>query len=178
MIKAVDLPLDRAGLIQDVYKYEKYLRSINCCTVSKNRKPKSVQWFSKFDRKIFLYHTEKDGQGHFDVITKVNGMMCKQYYCTQCEKSFKSRTQHKCKSWCNICGRSSCNIQQEVICTDCNRKCRSQDCLKAHKQRKTGRGKNKGKTLPSFCQQFSDAMNVELQFKGIRETPYYMNVVK
>ena len=43
---------------------------------------------------------------------------------------------------------------KKVICTDCNRKCRSQDCLKAHKQeRKTGRGKNKGKTLPSFCQQ-------------------------
>ena len=40
---------------------------------------------------------------------------------------------YKCKSWCNIC-RAQCNIQQEVICTACSRKCRSQDCLKAHQE--------------------------------------------
>ena len=119
--------------------------------------------------RYFCIIQKKDGQGHFDVITKVNGMMCKQYYCTQCEKSFKSRTQHKYKSWCNICGRSSCNIQQEVICTDCNRKCRSQDCLKAHKQERN---------YLLFVNKFGNAMNVELQFKGMRETPYYMNLVK
>ena len=97
LIKAVDLPLDRAGLIQNVYKYEKYLKRSIVVLSARIGSQKVYNGSPNYDRKIFLYHTEKDGQGHFDVITKVNGMMCKQYYCTQCEKSFKSRTQHKCK---------------------------------------------------------------------------------
>ena len=39
--------------------------------------------------KFFLYHYEKNGQGHFDVLTEVNQLMCTSYYCDECDKGFK-----------------------------------------------------------------------------------------
>ena len=63
-------------------------------------------------------------------------MMCKQYYCSHCDKGFKSRTGHKCKDWCNICGRSKCKALTPRLCKDCNKMCRSYECYKAHKSEK------------------------------------------
>ena len=43
-------------------------------------------------------------EGHFDVLTEVNQLMCTSYYCDEGGKGFKNSTQHKCSKWCNICG--------------------------------------------------------------------------
>ena len=53
-----------------------------------------------------------------------------------------------------MCGRKNCKITNTATCCDCNKLCRSEDCFLAHKKQKTeGRGNNKGKTLPSLCEQ-------------------------
>ena len=181
LIKAVNLHLDRAGLIQNVYKYERYLKISIVVLSVMNRKPESLQWFSKLWQKNIPVSYRK--RWLKDILMWslewmewcVNNIIVHNV-----KKSFKSRTQHKCKSWCNICGREKCNMEQEVICTACNRKYRSQDCLKAHKQQEERQveAKIKVKYYLHFANKFGNAMNVELQFKDMRETLHCMNVVK
>ena len=97
-----------------------------------------------YDKKIFIYHSDKRNGGHFDTITKVNAMMCKSYYCDKCDKGFKNRDGHKCSEWCNVCRRSKCKQKTIKICPDCNKKCRSEECYIAHKtKQKSGKGKHK-----------------------------------
>ena len=95
-----------------------------------------------------------DEVGHFDTVTKVNGVLGKQYFCDVCLKWFHNRDKHKCKVWCNVCGRGNCEMKQVQQCSDCNRICRSKECFIAHKRKiKNGKGANKGKNIPSLCEQ-------------------------
>ena len=105
---AVGIPSDRPGNFLNIPLYEDFLKVrivVLSCGIGNKR---VYEGSSRYEEVIFIYHSNEDNQGHFDTITKVNGMMCKQYYCTNCDKGFKSRTSHKCKSWCNICGRNRC----------------------------------------------------------------------
>ena len=54
-----------------------------------------------------------DEVGHFDTdhTTKVNGVLGTQYFCDVCLKGFHNRDKHKCKVWCNVCGRGNCNMK-------------------------------------------------------------------
>ena len=80
---------------------------------------------SKYENKIFLYHSGIPGKGHFDTIVKVNALLCKQYYCDKCDKGLKNRTGHKCQVWCNVCGRENCEKKTDwKICSDCNKEVR------------------------------------------------------
>ena len=148
LMRSVELPLDKPVLVHNIPKYERFLKTSIIVISARIGNKKVYNGSPQYDRKIFLYHTKQDGKGHLDLITKVNGMMCKQYYCTDCDKAFTTCNQHKCKKWCNVCGRSNCEITKEITCVDCNKKCRSQECLKKHKEEiTTSRGKNKKKTF-------------------------------
>ena len=75
-------------------------------------------------------------------------------YCEKCDKGFKSKGSHKCRDWCNICGRSKCRELMPILCPDCNKRCRSNECFMAHKRKQTsGRGKHRNNTIPSMCEQ-------------------------
>ena len=172
LMRSVDLPLDKPGLVQDIPKYERFLETSIVVISARIGNKKVYNGSPQYDKNIFLYHTEEDGKGHFDLITKVNGMMCKQYYCTECDKAFKTCNQHKCKKWCNVCGRSNCEITKEITCVNCNKKCRSQECLKKHKEEiTTGRGKSKNKKLPSMCKQFWQCSDCHLTLKRDQRDP-------
>ena len=151
---SVGIAQDKIGMIEDVPLYEDYLKVSIVVISSRIGNKRVYNGSKKYDRKIFIYHSGQGDQGHFDTITKMNAMMCKQYYCNTCDKGFKSSTSHKCSEWCNICGRSNCKMINVKTCTDCNKVCRSEDCWNAHKlQKKISRGKNKGTTIPSLCEQ-------------------------
>ena len=147
---------DRVGTLADIKTYEDYLKvCINVISLSCNKK--IIQGSEQYKDKIYLIHTLDnvfDKVGHFDTVTNVGGVLGVQYFCEQCAKGFHNRDQHKCKVWCNICGRGNCVKREVVKCSDCNRTCRSRECFKAHKKSTVnGKGANKGKKIPSLCQQ-------------------------
>ena len=99
--------------MDDVYKYEDYLKT-SIVVISANMGNESIYSGSaRYKNQIFIYHSGKIGEGHFDVITKPNALLCKSYFCTGCKKAFNNRTSHKCKDWCNICGRENCKVQED-----------------------------------------------------------------
>ena len=134
--KAVGIPSDRPGNIQDISLYENYLKVKIVVLSSRIGNRRVYEGSPLYERTSFIYHFDTGNGGHFDTITKVNGMVCKQYYCSHCDKGFKSRIGHKCKDWCNICGRSKCKALTPKLCKDCNKMCRSYECYKAHKSEK------------------------------------------
>ena len=154
--KEVNIPENREGLISDIPLYEKHLKvSIRVVSAEYGKCLIYSGSDDKYDRKIFLFHTvNEQGVGHFDTVTKMNALLCTQYYCSECNKGFKSKTDHKCLTWCEICGRHDCKYEKETICSDCNRPCRSHNCYLAHKEEKKGRGKMKNVAIPSYCQQY------------------------
>lgn len=164
--KNVGIPEDRAGLLTDIPLYEDYLQVSISVISSQIGNRKVYNGSEKYNRKIFLYHSNDHSKnGHFDTITKINAVMCTQYYCNACGKGFKSRTSHKCKDWCNICGRENCQLKEDHICPDCNASCRSYDCFEAHKRKRKGRGKYKDVNLQSFCEQYWKCPDCGLNLK-------------
>ena len=120
--KALGIPNHRFGTMEDIYLYEDFLQ-IGIVVISARAGNRKVYpGSSKYENKIFLYHSGLPGKGHFDTIVKVNALLCKQYYCDKCDKGFKSRTAHKCEVWCNVCGREKCEKKSDSrICPDCNK---------------------------------------------------------
>ena len=141
--------------MDDIYLYEDFLQVSIVVISARAGNRKVYPGSSKYENKIFLYHSGIPGKGHFDTIVKVNALLCKQYYCDKCDKGFKNRTGHKCQVWCNVCGRENCEKKTDwKICPDCNKEVRSQEYFIAHKVQKKGRGKNQNVSLPSLCEQY------------------------
>ena len=110
--KALGIPNNRFGTMEDIYLYEDFLQ-IGIVVISARAGNRKVYpGSSKYENKIFLYHSGLQGKDHFDTIVKMNALLCKQYYCDKCDKGFKSRTGHKCEVWCNVCGRE--NVRKRV----------------------------------------------------------------
>ena len=150
---SLGIPNDRSGLLTDVPKYEEKL-GVSICVISSSFGNKRVYNGSeKYSDRIFLMHYGSDG-GHFETVGKINGMMKDSYYCDHCGKGFKTKTSHKCKVYCNICGRNNClDSITARRCVDCNQVCRSDQCYNEHIKKQTeGRGVNKGVTHPSLCE--------------------------
>ena len=153
--QALGIPANRFGTMDDIYLYENFLQVSIVVISARAGNRKVYPGSSKYENKIFLYHSGIPGKGHFDTIVKVDALLCKQYYCDKCDKGFKNRTGHKCQVWCNVCGRENCEKKTDwKICPDCNKEVRSQECFIAHKVQKKGRGKNQNVSLPSLCEQY------------------------
>ena len=147
---------DRIGTLGDIKLYEDHLKvCIHVVCLSCNKK--IIKGNEDYEDRIYLVHSQEsvdDEIGHFDTVTKINGVLGTQYFCEVCVKGFHNRDKHCCKVWCNVCGRQNCIMKEATQCRDCNRVCRSQQCLKAHKRKiGNGKGANKGKNIPSLCQQ-------------------------
>ena len=174
LITAVELPLTERGSLKDIPKYENHLKvgiSIISTVAGIQCVRNSDEKFGS--RKIFLFHSENEGVGHYDTITKVNGVFCCQYYCSDCYKGFKNRTDHKCKLWCKVCGTSNCLEKEDKLkCSDCNMLCRSKECYDRHKQSKAPKfGKNKGVKMPALCDQFWRCLECGISLKTSKRKP-------
>lgn len=155
LMKLAKIPRDRAGMLDDVPKYEKILNLSICVISARIGNKKVYNGSSLYEDRIFLFHYDSLEGGHFDVITKVNAAMNRSYYCDNCDKGFKVSTSHKCKVWCNICGRNNCTYKTEKVCSQCNQRCRSLDCYLEHKKSKAiTRGMLKGTKSIPLCKQF------------------------
>ena len=133
--QTVGIDPNNAGSLADIPLYKEKLQ-VGICVISVSLGNKRVyNGSNKYEHRIFLLHSGPLENGHFDTITKVNGMLNTQYYCDECGKGFKNRTMYNCRMNCKICCRNKCEVTQQVTCTDCNKICRSQECFNAHKKK-------------------------------------------
>ena len=146
LLQDTGLPPDpmREGNLEDVPYYEQLLRVSVCVIgscVSGNQFQRVYNGSPIYSRRLFLYHHT---EGHFDVITKVNALMSKRFYCDKCGTSFDKEKKHACSDWCSVCDSSICERASAesgggdsgLVCSDCNRSCRSTECFERHKTRK------------------------------------------
>ena len=84
-----------------------------------------------FSTQIVLYLVENDeGQGHFAVLTKMNVLLGRTYYCDDCDMGYNNNTQHRCKISCDMCNRNKCLPSRKIVpCDRCHAKCCLQECL-------------------------------------------------
>ena len=87
--QVVGIPDNRFGTIEDIYLYEDFLQVGIVVISARAGNRKVYPGSSKYENKIFLYHSGLPGKGHFDTIVKVNALLCKQYYCDKCDKVSK-----------------------------------------------------------------------------------------
>ena len=95
---------------------------------------------SSYKLQVPLYHISDEDISHFAVITHINALISRAYYCDDCNKGFNNRNYHWCTVWCNICGRNQCilNKNDTVQCPKCNASCHSMSCLNEHRTQKNG----------------------------------------
>ena len=150
LMKQVGLSYDEVGNLSHIPLYEDYLQvNINVVAAENNNK-KIYCSPGNCEMTLWLYYTQQKNSswGHFSVITKMNALLGKSYYCEECDKGFDCKRQHSCATWCAICGRAQCAKEStKIICRHCHATCRSLTCLKVHQSRQ-----NKGKN-PSLCSQ-------------------------
>ena len=95
---------------------------------------------SSYKLQVTLYHISDEDTSHFAVITCINALISRAYYCEDCDKGFNNRNYHRCTVWCNICGRNGCilNKNDTVQCIKCNAPCHSMSCLNEHHTQQNG----------------------------------------
>ena len=75
MRQKVGISPNTAGSLADIPLYEEKLQ-VGICVISTSLGNKRVyNGANKYEQIIFLLHSGPFGNGHFDTITKVNGMM-------------------------------------------------------------------------------------------------------
>ncbi len=133
------LPSNREGMLQDIAKYERALKT-GISIISASSQNKRVYTGNlKYTRQVTLYHvmdTQGCGGGHFAVITQVTGLLCRSYYCPRCDVGYNNRDRHRCKQYCNLCHSKGCcqsgNTFHRLFCSNCHVPCKTLECLRRH----------------------------------------------
>ncbi len=113
LIQQAGIPIRECGL-SDIPKFEQVLKTNIVVISMKAGNEKVYNGCGQFEEYMFLYHSELNGQGHFDLITKMTGFTYQAYYCNFCQKSYSKRDKYSCTYSCNICGRSNCKQSAEM----------------------------------------------------------------
>ena len=83
------------------------------------------------EKSIYLYYQAN----HFDVITKLPGFLNTNYFCHQCHKGYDHTTDHLCDGMCKSCRGVGCTLENNgIICKECDRLFKNQECYDRHKQ--------------------------------------------
>ena len=94
------------GLLEHIPLYEKAL-GVGITVISAWGANKRIyQSNPQYPMQIILYniHSDINDWGHYAVITHINALLGKSYYCSRCDVAFNNSTSHRCRVWCNICG--------------------------------------------------------------------------
>ena len=134
---------DRQGYLDDIPLFEQHL-GISICVLSSKMNDEIIypgcEDFRSSESRIYLYHFKPTGSEywHFDVIRSMSAFMGKAHYCDLCDVAMSSSAAetHSCRKWCTVCCSKECEILQgrEILCSDCNRFCRSEGCFQRHKK--------------------------------------------
>ena len=100
------IQLNSPSLLEHIPLYEKAL-GVGITVISAWGGNKRIyQSDPQYTMQIILYHIHSDinDLGHYAVITRINALLGKSYYCSCCDVAFNNSTSHQCRVWCNICG--------------------------------------------------------------------------
>ncbi len=130
---------EREGILQDIPRYEQALRTGISVISAASQNKRVHRGNSRYSRQITLYHvmdTHGCGGGHFAVITRMTGLLCRSYYCSACDVGYNNRQRHRCKNYCNLCRSTECQKMQppfqRFCCPKCHAPCQSRQCLQRH----------------------------------------------
>ena len=125
-----DVPLGPCG-IEEAKRFQVYLTEYQINIVSKEYNNKIIYSGPDKDKKIYLYMHNN----HYDVITKMPGFFARNYYCHECKKAYNNLENHLCPNTCKCCGsRPICPELSWMLCNDCGRMFKSQQCYDQHKE--------------------------------------------
>ena len=72
---------------------------------------------------------------HYDVLTKMPEFFAGNYYCYACKKAYNNYEEHQCPNACKCCRfLTECPEVSWLMCPDCHRLFKSQQCFEQHKQ--------------------------------------------
>ena len=131
--EAANVPLGPCGL-NEVALFQQYLTNYQIIVVSGDHNNSIIYppQSSGTDEKpnISLYYQNN----HFDVITKLPGFLCRNYFCVRCHKAYNNTTDHLCTDMCRSCRGFGCDWEGNgITCNECGRKFRNQTCYDRHK---------------------------------------------
>ena len=117
--------------IPELTEFQHFLRD-QCKIVVYDYSSKSVifEGVSDKPRINLLYHNN-----HYNVITSLTSTFCCTYFCESCHVGFGSRNKHRCSGSCPCCLQSPpcAKVTSEILCTECKRSFRGQECFDNHK---------------------------------------------
>ena len=94
-----NIPHNKEGVLTHIPLYEKSLGVGNTMILARSGNKKVHNSDKSFSTQIVLYHVANDeGQGHFAVLTKMNALLGRAYYCDDCDMGYNNNTQHRCKN--------------------------------------------------------------------------------
>ena len=122
------------GTLNDIEAYEK-VTGLSITVLSAMAQNKRVRnGTHNSQRRVHLYHHFAGDSSHYDVITKVNALLEKSFYCDKCDVAYTNISDHRCEEKCKMCYRSDCTKGRQTKCADCHRTFPSVNCYKYHKK--------------------------------------------
>ena len=94
--KKVGIPYYTPGILDHIPLYEKSLQ-VGITVISARSGNKRVyKGNSSYKLQVTLYHISDEDTCHFAVITHINALISRAYYCNNCDKGFNNRNYHRC----------------------------------------------------------------------------------
>ena len=158
--EAANVPLGPCGL-NEVALFQQYLTDYQIVIISGDHNnsviypPPSSGTDEKPPLTLYLH------DNHFDVINRVPGFLCRNYFCFRCYKTYNNTTNHLCTNMCRSCRGFGCEWENDgMVCRECKRLFKSQSCYDRHKNEPINGG---GKTVCQVirvCEKCGKSMNI------------------
>lgn len=153
--------------IDEILKFEEYLKFEYNLTVYNSRNGKSVYRKSKYTNKKhinLLLESE-----HYILIKSLTAAFSSAYFCEYCAEPYNTRFQHKsCPFKCDRCFRSPpCVKAADITCFDCNRVFVNANCFQFHVKTNIC---NKIKNCLRCCSNYS--VDKKKKYRHICDTKY------
>ena len=133
--EAANVPLGPCGL-KEVDLFQQHLTNYQIIVVSGDQNntiiyPPKPPANPNPEKSIYLYYQDN----HFDVITKLPGFLNTNYFCHACHKGYDHTADHLCDGMCKSCRGVGCTLENNgIICKECDRLFKNQECYDRHKQ--------------------------------------------
>ena len=159
--EAANVPLGPCGL-NEIELFQQYLVNYQIIVVSGDQNnaiiyPHQPPAIPNPEKSIYLFYQAN----HFDVITSLPGFLNRNYFCHACHKPYDHTTDHLCKGQCRSCRGFGCVLQDDgIICNECDRVFKNQECYDRHKQQPINGGGRPVCDVIRKCSECKNAMDV------------------
>ena len=144
--QAAGVPFDTPCGLKEVDLFQQHLTQYQIIVVSGDQNntiiyPPHPPANPNPEKSIYLYYQTN----HFDVITTLPGFLNTNYFCHRCHKGYDHTTDHLCEGMCKSCRGVGCTFENHgIICKECDRLFKNQECYDRHKQEPVNGG---GRTM-------------------------------